>query len=261
MSCNCDTPNTEKLFRKKEFIIPLETGGLRISGKGKSIHAEYNGFASLELQVAIDNLLLVSLSEKSVCQITPYEIKGCYSCLTGAKLQYSCKTDYGDTLAHITCGAAAFSTRCTVDGFRDTVTMMFQKVRIQETCTVICSGGSSKFNINATLAFIDKGRLGTISNIVGESQGESGNSKIDYGFLTDWFAKDCIRTLFIILLAIAAVLLSIFFGPMIVQYLSSIQYLNCIRKFKNSKQPTLSKPVSHGKRNKPNMLRTKIKGS
>jgi hypothetical protein len=60
---------------------------------------------------------LISKVEKNKCVITPSEFEGCYSCFTGAKLNFACKTDFGQALAHVQCRSASFSTKCMANGF------------------------------------------------------------------------------------------------------------------------------------------------
>uniref|UniRef100_A0A914WWH6 Integrase catalytic domain-containing protein n=1 Tax=Plectus sambesii TaxID=2011161 RepID=A0A914WWH6_9BILA len=54
----------------------------------------------LELQISMEGFRLSTKTEKNKCQVKPIELAGCYNCLTGAKLKFECKTDFGEALAH-----------------------------------------------------------------------------------------------------------------------------------------------------------------
>ncbi len=219
ISCQCAERNLEPLFLNKEFVLPLQTQGITISGTGNNLNAEYNGVADLEVQISVQNLHLVTVIEKTTCKISPLAFQGCYSCLTGSKLEYMCTTDSGNALAHISCGEGSFSAKCSARGTKGVATMTFSHAQVQETCVVSCPAGSTTFFLNSTLVFINKPRLGKISNVFAKSSGESKASNVDYGFLGSWLKTHWVTTIVIVLVVIILVIISIPLAPIIFSFM------------------------------------------
>ncbi len=236
ISCTCPERSLETMFNKKEFLLPLQTQGFTVSGKGKHLTADYSNVASLEAQLSIKNFHLVLRHDKSSCRILPLSFSGCYSCITGAKLEYICKTDQGEALAHVSCGEGSFSTRCSPDGKKTTTTMTFSKSNINEKCSVTCSAGSTTFDLNTTLVFIDKPRLGEIKNIIADVK--SGKGDIDFNAIADFFKNKWLSIIFIIILVIIFVILTIYCAPSLL--IVSNTFFNSL-KSKLSKSPKTSK--------------------
>ena len=91
VSCSCSEHQLEPLFNKVEYVLPLESQGISLSGIGTNIEAEYNNIASLELQITMEGFRLATKTEKNHCKINPIELGGCYSCFTGAKVKFECQ--------------------------------------------------------------------------------------------------------------------------------------------------------------------------
>ena len=123
----------EELFEKIEHLVPMQLHGLSISGRGKQLEAEFNSIASLELQITMDGLRLATKVERNKCKIQAHNFGGCFSCLTGARLEFTCNTDFGEAVAHVQCGSkAAFSTVCSPQGVKATASLNFQQADVQE---------------------------------------------------------------------------------------------------------------------------------
>uniref|UniRef100_A0A914V113 Integrase catalytic domain-containing protein n=1 Tax=Plectus sambesii TaxID=2011161 RepID=A0A914V113_9BILA len=222
VSCHCTERTIEDLFKKTEYVLPLTTYGLALTGTGKKIEAEYNQIASLELQVSLEGLRLSTKTDKNKCQINPLEMAGCYNCLTGAKLKFECKTDFGEALAHVTCGEGSFSTVCAPQGIKATATMNFQHAVVKELCTVVCPAGSTTFSIDTTLVFIEKERLGQLSNVISTPNDKN---ELDFGFLSAWLSGNWLASILLIAAVAVGILLSVIFFPIIMQIL-----ISCVTK-------------------------------
>uniref|UniRef100_A0A914X636 CCHC-type domain-containing protein n=1 Tax=Plectus sambesii TaxID=2011161 RepID=A0A914X636_9BILA len=218
VSCHCVERTIEDIFSKTEYVLPLTTFGLALTGTGKKIEAEYNQIASLELQISMEGLRLSTKTDKNKCQIKPLEMAGCYNCLTGAKLNFECKTDFGEALAHVTCGEGTFSTVCTPQGIKATATMNFQHAVVKEECTVVCPAGSTTFSIDTTLVFIEKERLGQLSNTISTSNDKN---ELDFGFLSAWLSGNWLASISLIAAVAVGILLSVILFPVIMQVLIS----------------------------------------
>jgi len=57
------------------------------------------------------------------------KLSGCYNCLSSAKLDIECTTDFGETLAHIICPSISFSMKCSVNKTVSHVTLYFSRAK------------------------------------------------------------------------------------------------------------------------------------
>ncbi len=217
--CSCINRQLEDLFMKAEYVLPLTSQGINVISTEKGVEAEFQNVAALEIQVSMEGVRFSTKIDKSKCTIRPESFMGCYACLTGGKLSYECKAEFGDVVAHIVCGQGSFSTRCNEEGVKSTASMAFSKAKIKETCEVSCPGGVTHFEIEATLVYIEKQRIGNITNMIaGKSNGGSG---IDFGFLTGWLSGNWIASLIILVVVIIIILITIPHLPVFVQWFSA----------------------------------------
>ncbi|MCP3663039.1 MAG: DDE-type integrase/transposase/recombinase [Gammaproteobacteria bacterium] len=238
VSCTCVDMAIEPLFKKLEHVIPLTTEGLDILGSGHDLEAEYDSIASLEIQVTLEGFKLSTQIDKNKCTIQPLAFGGCYACLTGAKLNFNCKTDFGEAIAHVTCGTAAFSTVCSPSGVKGVATLNYPKAHIQENCVVNCPAGISNFRINGNLVFIEKERIGNLSNIRSEDREKTGNYNLDVGFLASWFSGNWLAGIGVIIFLIIIIVITVPLTPVIINYLST----HSRHLFQNLKNRIHSKP-------------------
>ena len=237
VQCSCNSMNIESLFNKIEHVIPMHMQGISIIGTGTKIEAEYNSIASLELQISLDGFRLSSKVEKNLCHIKPLGFAGCYGCLTGAKLDFKCKTDFGEALAHVVCGEGTFSTVCTPEGVTATATMQYSQAIVKEECTVSCPAGITKFNIKANLVYIKKERLGNITNMIAGkniNDGMNGFDGLDFGFLSGWLSGNWLAGIIIIICVILLLIITIPLAPYLLQkIIDGMSNFKCsARKFK-----------------------------
>ncbi len=216
-SCYCTERTLESLFTEIEHVIPIQTQGISIFGSGRNLEAEYNGIASLEVQVSLEGFKLSTKIEKNKCVIKPIAFAGCYSCLTGAKLKFECHTDFGEALAHVKCGKGTFSTICTNVGVKATAAMTFSQAHVSETCEVNCPAGTTNFKIDGTLVFIDKDRSGKITNVI--TTDRKSNDGIDFGFLSSWLSGNWVAGIIIIIIVIILLIITIPLLPVLLKYL------------------------------------------
>ena len=110
VNCECNHQKIEHLFATSKQVLPFSTSGFTLFSSGRTVEAQYNALAALELQVELLGLTLTTKTDRNRCQIEVSAFSGCYRCLTGAKLAYKCTTDFGRALAHVKCGTEQFST-------------------------------------------------------------------------------------------------------------------------------------------------------
>ena len=191
IGCDCVTNSIERIFKQEQRVLPLKMQGLLLQSSNNKLTASYNSLASLEVQITMKNTSLVHIQQNTKCHITVNSFRGCYSCLTGAELSYKCTTDstteLSAVLATIVCADsnAKFSTKCNAEGILGKTSLSFSKANIAINCIVDCSGGSTTFELNGTLVYIDKEPLSNNTNVIPDVRGSNEINFPDLGFLSN----------------------------------------------------------------------------
>ncbi len=208
VSCVCNELTLEDFFNKEEYVLPLKSSGATIFTYDRQVYAEFQAFTALELQVSLEGLKISTKVDKNRCSITPKGFSGCYSCITGARLEFTCKTNFGRTVAQVMCGDTGFVSTCTAEGHKDTKVLSFKSANVKEKCVVTCPAGTTTFDLEGTLVFIDKQRLGQISNIisVGKEKNDPGFG-LDFSFFKSLFIDNWATTILIICLTVIGVII------------------------------------------------------
>src|SRR5687768_16676145 len=87
------------------------------------------------------------------CKIREANLSGCYECERGALVDIICETDFGRSLATIVCPSARMVTTCETEGTKRTLSVHFEKARVDEECEVFCGVSSTRFQLTGDLAF------------------------------------------------------------------------------------------------------------
>ncbi len=207
VQCTCSHRELETMFDRPEYVLPLRTQGLMLQGTGTDIYATFSSIASLEIQITTAKVNLLYTHTPSLCTIKPVEFQGCYSCLVGAVLKFTCISDKGEQLAHVSCGIAGkakFSTLCSENTVSGTASLAFTKADINETCHVSCPGGTTKFAVMGTLTFVEKERLGSITDI---SHGKAHTDEVDLSHLFNWLKSNWILVILAVLGVVIIIIL------------------------------------------------------
>ena len=233
VNCQCSATKIENVFENDEYMFPIQMQGLTIGGSGTTVEATMNALANLEIQVTVKDLKLAQIIDAAVCYVKVHKANGCYSCLGGAKVEYTCLTNKGSALAHIRCGQGKFSANCDANGMKQTAILAFDHAKVKEECLVHCPGGPTTFVLEAELMFIDKNRLTDISELQqGEQSGGPGFYPPNFRSFLNWFKSNWDTVLFAVILGIFVLILVFFIVPLIP---------TCIGKIYNSWSVQMSK--------------------
>ncbi len=104
--------------------------------------------------MTLENLSVSSQISTSICTVVVNSFEGCYSCLHGARLSFTCKSDADSTDALITCPSTTLAARCDPNGHANTAHVSLQAAAINEECEVTCDGGKTMFRLSGTLHFV-----------------------------------------------------------------------------------------------------------
>lgn len=180
-------------------IIDFEDNTLKYKAKSAT---------PIEIQVDVKGFKLKKISNEMKCSVKSSKLSGCYLCTTGSLLELVIKSEKkGTSHANIKCPSSSSESMLVVS---DTETdykirLHFTKAKIQEECTIECSGGTDNFEVTGELVYI--------TNSNPDREGISVGSDISKGswnlinlFQTTWF-KWIIT--FIILILVALVILKL----------------------------------------------------
>ena len=143
---------------------------------------------------------------------------GCYNCLTAAKLVFKCLTSFGEALAHVRCGNASFSTKCSASGIEGTATMAFEKAKIVLSCIVTCPASETSFDLEGPLMFIPRGKLSNVSDLISSLEEAKGSvGAIDFDFIFGWLTAHWWISLLLAIAVTPVILLSLILFPIIAQ--------------------------------------------
>ena len=170
VSCTCYDHHLEKVMKIPEFVLPITAPGLTIEEAGQEIQAKIGYLGALEIQIDIHNLRLAVRQDLTECKAEFLSLEGCYNCLAGAELTYKCTTDFGGTLAHVTCQSVQFSVSCEKSPTQKRVILAFTQSVIQESCLVECSSTVTQVELKGQLSFVETPTLVHISNIIGKTE-------------------------------------------------------------------------------------------
>jgi hypothetical protein len=120
---------------------------------------------AVRLQVTLDQLRLISEIDLNLCQVVVKSFGGCYRCRSGAKLEYTCTTNFGSSMALVTCGSSTWMASCESAGLSSTATLLFDVPGVFEQCVVHCPSGESSFALDGTLAYIGSDLLPEVDQV------------------------------------------------------------------------------------------------
>jgi hypothetical protein len=95
--------------------------------------------------LSFDGLKTILRKESATCSLNPISLKGCYNCLNGGELTYTCKSDFGNQIAEIKCGELIFTAFCHEKESIQNITLGFSNAEIGMNCTVNCGKNSTFF--------------------------------------------------------------------------------------------------------------------
>ncbi len=218
VGCQCSGNSWEALIHRPFYQLPMSTQGINLFPDGDSVEATYNDIANLEMQLSFDGLRLVTKISNNKCEIIPISFSGCYNCPTASKLIFKCLTSFGEALAHVRCGDASFSTKCSAQGVEGTTTMAFEKAKIVLSCVVSCPASETTFNLEGTLMFVPNERLRDASDLISAiKEAKGGIGAIDVDFIFSWLRQHWWKQVIVAIAVTAVILLSVIFFPIIAQ--------------------------------------------
>uniref|UniRef100_A0A1I8AGP8 Phlebovirus_G2 domain-containing protein n=1 Tax=Steinernema glaseri TaxID=37863 RepID=A0A1I8AGP8_9BILA len=215
--CSCRRQTEEDLF---ENLLPSNLQGTFLQGQQKTVVASLTDDVPIQLVVSAVDLKIATLTEKTPCQLSDFELSGCYDCVTGARLTYNCTTKFGNAQAAVRCPSNSFLIPCSESGTVGEETLVFKSTYVQESCVMQCPGGRFTFDLSARLHYVE---TRTSPNKENQSIGTKLNTTISLLDFSDMF------TVIKYLLALIVIVIVVF----AISYLAPLMTL--LRLFRTTK--------------------------
>nr|CAD2182739.1 unnamed protein product [Meloidogyne enterolobii] len=161
LSCDCNSADhnvaclcyelleTRQLF-KRDLTLPFEHNGILLDVDHGTIKV-LPDFSAAQIQTQIKGLTLKTEILANKCKVTNVKLIGCYKCNRGAKLELTCKTDFGNSLGNIVCPSLTTFTTCVPKGETRNLSVHLTHSQIEETCEIFCGSSYSKFELKGIL--------------------------------------------------------------------------------------------------------------
>jgi hypothetical protein len=154
VTCQCREFDAEAILADPEMRLPLTIGRHTFLTENDQVYVEQT-YTPIQVHLQMENFQLISQITETACKITPTQIRGCYKCLKGVQVDFTCTTDFGTALAYIRCADGInFITRCSFNGTTGTAAFTYTRSKIDTFCSVKCPGGKSEFKLKGDLTFI-----------------------------------------------------------------------------------------------------------
>ncbi|TKR71991.1 hypothetical protein L596_019517 [Steinernema carpocapsae] len=94
--------------------------------------------ATVSLQLIVQKLMVESRVDYATCAAVFQKLEGAYGVPSGAKIFYSCKSDFSLTTAFVECPSGSFNIMCTNPDKERTTTIYLTSPDVDEVCTIRC---------------------------------------------------------------------------------------------------------------------------
>jgi len=124
--CQCREFDAEAILADPEARLPLNIGRHTFLTEGEQVYVEQT-YTPIQIHLQMKNFQLISEITESTCKITTKEVRGCYKCLKGVQVNFTCTTDFGTALAYTRCADGInFVTRCSKNGIENWIENLHQ---------------------------------------------------------------------------------------------------------------------------------------
>jgi len=154
ITCQCRELDGEAILADPAKRLPLTIGRHTFLTEDDQVYVEQS-YTPIQINLQMNNFQLVTEITESTCRVIINDVSGCYRCLTGVQIKYSCSTDFGSSLANIKCDDGIhFIARCSFNGTEGVAHFAYNRSKIDTECQVRCPGGDNQLNIKGQLLFI-----------------------------------------------------------------------------------------------------------
>lgn len=148
-NCQCKDGSIIKEIMN-ENTLPNLIGNHLITYENDQIIMHDNKVVT-NLEIKLEGYSTMTKIDSNQCEINIDSIKGCYSCDSGVKLEYRCKSTLSDTIRNLMCKTTEFAIKCSTKEKNETVNVQFNDPHIDEECQLRCSASIKRIQIKAEL--------------------------------------------------------------------------------------------------------------
>ncbi|CAJ0598230.1 unnamed protein product [Cylicocyclus nassatus] len=151
-NCQCKNTNITDLITSLDSRLPLSSSFLQLQeANGRIFAVSHKSVIDLSLTTA-GEWNTANIVNNEDCDITASPIQGCYNCLSGAKLTFSCRSSH-PAMVEITCQRNVFAAFCNEHTVQTIALLQSTVARYSDQCLLRCGKNIHNFNITGILAY------------------------------------------------------------------------------------------------------------
>ncbi|TKR73251.1 hypothetical protein L596_020585 [Steinernema carpocapsae] len=112
--------------------------------------------ATVSLQLIVQKLVVECRVDHATCAAVFQKLEGAYGVPSGAKIFYSCKSNFSLTSAFVECPSGSFNIMCTNPDKERTNTIYLASQDVDEVCTIRCPAHVSTAHLQGHLAHLNE---------------------------------------------------------------------------------------------------------
>ncbi|PIO58364.1 hypothetical protein TELCIR_20203 [Teladorsagia circumcincta] len=150
--CDCRNLNISSKMTSTESRLPLSSSVLHLQDNHGRVFGAVHS-AVVDLTISTSAVYQAdSMIDNENCEITASPLHGCYNCLQGAEVTFSCYS-YRPITIEVECQKKIFSATCNSSTARTTAKIHGTVSRYKESCLVKCGSKAHNIIITGILAF------------------------------------------------------------------------------------------------------------
>ncbi|CAJ0593115.1 unnamed protein product [Cylicocyclus nassatus] len=151
-NCICKNTNISDLTTSMDSRLPLSSSFLHLQeAHGRVLGVSHKSIVDVTISTTAE-WNTASVVNNEDCDITASPIQGCYNCVTGARLTFSCHSPR-PTMVEITCTQNTYAAFCNENTVQTVALLQSTVANYVDRCSLRCGTKSHVFNISGILAY------------------------------------------------------------------------------------------------------------
>ncbi|CAJ0592386.1 unnamed protein product [Cylicocyclus nassatus] len=150
-NCICKNTNISDLTTSMDSRLPLSSSFLHLQEAHARVLCSHKSIVDVTTSTTAE-WNTASVVNNEDCDITASPIQGCYNCVTGARLTFSCHSPH-PTMVEITCTQNTYAAFCNENTVQTVAILQSTVANYVDRCSLRCRTKSHVFNISGILAY------------------------------------------------------------------------------------------------------------
>ncbi|CAJ0595173.1 unnamed protein product [Cylicocyclus nassatus] len=151
-NCICKNTNISDLTTSLDSRLPLSSSFLHLQeAHGRVLGVSHKSIVDITISTTAE-WNTASVVNNEDCDITASPIQGCYNCITGARLTFSCHSPH-PTMVEILCTQNTYAAFCDQNTMQTVAILQATTAKYVDKCSLKCGTKSYVFNISGILAY------------------------------------------------------------------------------------------------------------